>query len=68
MKEKILGLLMTVLFKALTPDKVKAFVDAGLDKLENEVLEDGEVTGLKENFIMGVCKLIRVSFGIEDND
>jgi hypothetical protein len=50
----------------LTPENLKLFVDAGLDAIENFV-EKSE-TDVDNKIILPMCKLIRNTFDIPDND
>ena len=65
MWQKLVGIALTELFKLLDVEKVKNFIDVGLDALENSQIE-GEVDTAKEKAIAGVIALIRKLMNIDD--
>lgn len=66
MKEKLLTLLIQGLFAILTPENLKVFMDAGLDAIEN--LVEGSENKIDDRIVLPICKLIRSTFDIPDND
>lgn len=59
-------MLMTALFAVLTPENLKKFVDAGLDAIENAV--EGSENTIDDKLVLPICKVIRGTFDIPDND
>lgn len=66
MRNRIIGLMLGALIKALPEDIMKKGVDALLDKIEDAV-EDSE-TKIDDTIVLPVIALIRKSFDIPDND
>ena len=66
MNEKLLKVLIQGLFAVLTPEVLKSFVDAGLDAIEDAVAESENK--VDDRIVLPMCKLIRNTFGIDDND
>ena len=66
MKEKIIIQLLGMLIKLVTGDRLKKLADIILDFIENEVEESKNK--YDDAVLLPICKSIRVTFGIEDND
>lgn len=64
--EKILGTLIPVLLSMLSPEELKAIADKGLDFLED--FATNSETSLDDKVILPICKMIRTTFDIPDND
>ena len=67
MLQKLITVALEALFKNLDAEKIKDFVDAGLDKLEDKYI-DGEVDTIKEMGISGTIALIRQLLNIKDEE
>jgi len=63
---KILTYLLPGLLKILSPETLKKGVDALLDVVENSV-EKSE-NKVDDMIVLPLCKVIRDTFGVEDND
>jgi hypothetical protein len=66
MQAKLIGFLVTMLLRALTPELLKKFVDIALDFVEDKVL--GTASTVDDAIVLPLCKLIRNTFGIPDDD
>jgi hypothetical protein len=66
MKQELVKMLVTMLFAVLTPENLKRFVDAGLDAIENAV--EGSTNKVDDAIVLPVCKIIRSTFNIPDDD
>jgi hypothetical protein len=67
MKAQILTALIEVLLRVLTPELLKKFADmVVLDFAEKFVL--GTASTVDDAIVLPLCKLIRNTFGIPDND
>ena len=62
----VLTYLLPAMLKLLKPEILKKAVDALLDVIENSV-EKSE-NKIDDIIVLPLCKLIRDTFGIEDND
>jgi len=62
----ILTYLLPGLLKILSPETLKKGVDALLDVVENSV-EKSE-NKVDDMIVLPLCKVIRDTFGVEDND
>lgn len=65
MWKNLLSMALEGLFKFLSPEAVKDFVDAGLDRLEDKHIE-GEVDTFKEKALRQAIDLVRAVMGIDD--
>ena len=66
MKASIFAAVLDILFKILTPELLKNFVDYVLDWIESYVL--GSASTVDDKLVIPLCNLIRTTFGIPDND
>lgn len=66
MLASILGKVIEILLKLLTPDLLKKFADIILDFAEDFVL--GTKSEIDDKMVLPLCALIRETFGIEDKD
>lgn len=66
MKAKILQYVISILFQFLTPELIKQFADTVLDFIEDTVAKTG--TSIDDEILLPLCKLIRSSFDVPDND
>jgi hypothetical protein len=66
MKSQLAQMLLTALFTVLTPDNLKKFVDAGLDAIEDLVQESENK--VDDAVVLPICKVIRTTFNVPDND
>jgi len=66
MRNKIIGLMLGALIRALPQDVMKRGVDALLDVIEDAVGKSE--TTFDDHVVLPVIKLIRQSFDIPDND
>jgi len=65
MKAQLLAALMTALFKLLSPENMKAFVDAGLDAIEDYI---ASTPNKVDDRLLPLIGVIRKTFNIPDND
>lgn len=63
---KVLTYLMPALLKLLKPEILKSAIDAMLDKIESAV--EGSENKVDDAMVLPLCKVIRESFNIPDND
>ena len=66
MKAKLIGMLISVLLRNLTPELIKKFVDTALDFVEDYVL--GSKSTVDDKVILPICETIRIALDIPDND
>lgn len=66
MEARILGLLVTMLAKVLTPELLRDMADTMLDFVEDKVA--GTKSQVDDRLVLPVCKMIRKTFDIPDND
>ncbi len=66
MQSKMIGMLVQVLLSALTPELLKNFADMALDFVEDKVL--GSKSKIDDMTVLPICKMIRMTFDIPDND
>lgn len=65
-KSNLLLSLLGIFVKVLDTNKLKIFLDAGLDAIEDMVAKSK--TPLDDFIVLPLCKQIRAVFQIEDND
>jgi len=63
---KVLTYLLPGLLKVLSPEVLRNAVDAMLDVVEDAVAESSNV--LDDTVVLPLCKLIRSTFNVPDND
>jgi len=63
---RILTYLLPGLLKVLSPETLRNAVDAMLDVVEDAVAESSNV--LDDTVVLPLCKLIRSTFNVPDND
>lgn len=66
MKAEMLGMLVQLAMKKLSPEQLKEWADKGLDKIEDAV--EATANPYDDMVVLPACKLIRTSFTIPDND
>jgi len=66
MKEKLIGMLITTLLSMFSDDLLKKFADMALDFVENYVL--GSASTLDDKIVLPICRMIRETFDIPDED
>lgn len=66
MKAKLIGMLVSLLIKTLTPDLLKSFADMVLDFVEDKV--KGSKSPVDDASILPVCEMIRTAFNVPDDD
>jgi len=66
MKAMLLSNLINVVLGMLTPEMLKKFVDLLLDFIEDTV--QNSENKLDDAIVLPLCKLIRATFGVPDND
>jgi hypothetical protein len=66
MKKLLITKLVAILISLLTPELLKSLADKLLDWVEDTVL--GTKSTVDDASILPLCSLIRVTFGIPDND
>ena len=63
---KVLTYLLPGLLKVLSPEVLRKAVDAMLDVVEDAVADSTNV--LDDTVVLPLCKLIRSTFNVPDND
>lgn len=66
MKAQLIQMVIGMVLKQLSGADLKKFADMALDFIEDKVEESP--TQYDDALILPTCKMIRDSFGIEDND
>lgn len=66
MQAKLISMLLSTLLGLLTPELLKDVADFILDFCEDKVL--GTKSEIDDKLVLPVCKLIRVTFDIPDED
>jgi len=66
MKAKILGYLISLLLRTLTPELLKSFIDKALDFVEEKVL--GSESTVDDAIVLPICDMIRKATDVPDND
>ena len=66
MQAKLLGFLISQFLRLVTPDLVKMVADMFLDFIEKFVL--GTASKVDDAIVLPICKMVRVTFDIPDND
>ena len=66
MKTKLIGMLVSLLMKTLTPDLLKSFADMVLDFVEDKV--KGTKSPVDDAIILPICSMIRGAFDIPDDN
>ena len=59
-------MLLGALFKMLTPELMKSFIDMALDFVEDKVLDTKST--VDDAVIIPICNMIRLTFNVPDND
>lgn len=62
----LLGMIVNILIRMLTPELLKKFADMVLDFAENYVL--GTASPIDDKIVLPLCAAIRAAFNIPDND
>jgi len=65
-KGKVLSVLIEMVINAITPDRLKEFVDMILDFVENIATDSSNK--FDDSALLPICRLIRSTFDIPDND
>ena len=66
MKEKLLGTILPLMLSALPADFIKTLLDTLLDTIEDTVAKSE--SDIDDAIVLPMCKLIRESLNIPDND
>jgi len=66
MKAMLLSNLVNVMLGMLSPELLKKFVDLLLDFIEDTVQKSENK--IDDAMVLPLCKLIRTTFGVPDND
>lgn len=66
MKAQLIAALISALFKVLTPDLMKDFVDKLLDWVEDKVI--GSKSTVDDRIVLPICAMIRKTFDVPDDD
>lgn len=65
-KESAIKMLVALIIKFLTPDRVKKWVDNGLDEVEEAIAKSG--TKIDDIVILPAIAIVRKTFDVADND
>ena len=65
-KQKLITMLIEMILRMLTPELLKTFADTILDFVEDKIISSDNT--YDDRFILPICKLIRLTFDIDDND
>jgi len=66
MKSKMIGVLISMLMKTLTPELLKSFADMALDFVEEKV--KGTKSPVDDAIVLPICSMIRSAFDVPDKD
>ena len=66
MKTNIISALIGALVQLLTPEMLRGFIDAGLDWIENYVMETDNT--IDDSIVLPICRKLREAVGIPDED
>ena len=66
MKAQLIAALISALFKILTPELMKEFVDRLLDWVEDRVA--GSASTVDDRILLPICSMIRTAFDVPDDD
>lgn len=66
MKAKLIGYLISLILRQLTPELLKSMADRILDFVEDKVM--GSASTVDDAIVLPICGMIRNTFDIPDDD